>query len=338
MPELANQADLAHVHLLINHFPTIGTILGLGLLLLSFLRKNDHLKKVSLEVLFLIALATMPVYVSGQAAAEALKGQSGVSAAAIVAHNDAALGSFIMMEITGFFAWLVLWRMRRIGWPTKGLTYTVLVLSVMTIAAVARAANIGGDIRHPEISGGQYAGLFGQSSRFSGTSGALMFKPLTGFGFVAAGTGPFAGDLLIATRGTAKSADWLTDFNVGMQIGPDEDDPTPHLLKPDRFTVVDNWNWIQKLTTVMKGTDMDGMPVYDEPKAWVTGSDDVGHGPVRPPGGEAGHPVSRGADAAPPSEPEAGRRPVGQGFHANLDVARHRARGLRSCRSPRRAP
>ena len=164
MPELANQADLAHVHLLINHFPTIGTILGLGLLLLSFIRKNDHLKKVSLEVLFLIALATMPVYVSGQAAAEALKGQSGVSAAAIVAHNDAALGSFIMMEITGFFAWLVLWRMRRIGWPTKGLTYTVLVLSVMTVAAVARAANIGGDIRHPEISGGQYAGLFGQSS------------------------------------------------------------------------------------------------------------------------------------------------------------------------------
>lgn len=164
MPELANQADLAHVHLLINHFPTIGTILGLGLLLLSFIRKNDHLKKVSLEVLFLIALATLPVYVSGQAASETLKGQSGVSADAIMAHNDAALASFIMMEITGFFAWLVLWRMRRIGWPTTGLTYTVLVMSVMTVAAVARAANIGGDIRHPEISGGQYAGLFGQSA------------------------------------------------------------------------------------------------------------------------------------------------------------------------------
>jgi hypothetical protein len=81
-----------------------------------------------------------------------------------VAHNDAALASFIMMEITGFVAWLLLWRMRRIGWPTTGLTYAVLVLSVMTVAAVARAANIGGDIRHPEISGGQYAGLFGQSS------------------------------------------------------------------------------------------------------------------------------------------------------------------------------
>jgi len=164
MPELANQADLAHVHLLLNHFPTIGTILGLGLLLLAFIRKNDHLRKVSFEVIFLIALATLPVYVSGQAAAEALKGQSGVSADAVTAHNDAALGSFILMEITGFFAWLALWRMRRIGRPTKGLTYTVLVLMVLAVAAIARAANMGGDIRHPEIEGGQYAGLFGQAA------------------------------------------------------------------------------------------------------------------------------------------------------------------------------
>ena len=161
MPELANLADLAHVHLLLNHFPTIGTIVGLGLLLLSLVRKNDHLKKVSFEVIFLIAVATMPVYVSGQAAAEALKGQSGVSAAAIVTHNDAALGSFVMMEITGFLAWLALWRMRRIGQSTSGLTYTVLVLTALTVVAVTRAANLGGGIRHPEVEGGLYTGLFG---------------------------------------------------------------------------------------------------------------------------------------------------------------------------------
>jgi hypothetical protein len=164
MPELANLADLAHVHLLLNHFPTIGTILGLGLLLLSLVRKNDHLRKVSFEVIFLIALATMPVYVSGNAAAEALKGKAGVSQDALVAHNDAALASFIVMEITGFLAWLALWRMRRIGRPTTGLTYTVLVLTALAVAAVSRAALLGGGIRHPEIEGGEYAGLFGQSS------------------------------------------------------------------------------------------------------------------------------------------------------------------------------
>src|SRR5438874_1318670 len=176
MPNLANLADLAHVHLLVNHFPTIGTILGLALLLVSLVRKNDHIRKVSFEVIFLIALLTLPVYVSGQAAAEALKGQPGVAAAAIVAHNDAALGSFIMMEITGFFAWLALWRMRRIGRMTTGLTYTVLVLLVLTVAAVARAANMGGDIRHPEIEGGQYAGLLCSSGSASGLISAAGIK------------------------------------------------------------------------------------------------------------------------------------------------------------------
>jgi len=161
MPELANLADLAHVHMLLNHFPAVGTIVGLSLLLLSFVRKNDHLRKASFEVIFLIALATMPVYVSGQAAAETIKGLSGVSAEAIVAHNDAALGSFVMMEITGFLAWLALWRMRRAGHSTRGLTYAVLVLTVLTVVAVTRAANLGGGIRHPEVEGGLYAGIFG---------------------------------------------------------------------------------------------------------------------------------------------------------------------------------
>ena len=62
-------------------------------------------------------------------------------------------------------------------------------------------------------------GMFGHSSRFKGTSGAV-FRQLTGFGFVATGVGQFAGDMLIATRGTDSLADWVTDGNVGMQFGP----------------------------------------------------------------------------------------------------------------------
>lgn len=42
-------------------------------------------------MIFLIALATLPVYVSGNAAAEALAGAPSVAAAVIAAHNDAAL-------------------------------------------------------------------------------------------------------------------------------------------------------------------------------------------------------------------------------------------------------
>jgi triacylglycerol lipase len=62
-------------------------------------------------------------------------------------------------------------------------------------------------------------GLFTNSTRFTGTSGAV-FRPLSGFGFVATGVGQFDGDILIATRGTETLADWVTDANVGMQFGP----------------------------------------------------------------------------------------------------------------------
>ena len=43
--------DLAHIHLLLNHFPTIGYIIGGGLFLLSLITKSDDLKREDLELL-----------------------------------------------------------------------------------------------------------------------------------------------------------------------------------------------------------------------------------------------------------------------------------------------
>jgi len=54
-----------HLHLLLNHVPTVGTVIAFGLFLLSFVRKDDGLKRVSLEVFYIIALLTLPAYLSG---------------------------------------------------------------------------------------------------------------------------------------------------------------------------------------------------------------------------------------------------------------------------------
>ena len=53
---------MTHVHLLLNHIPTIGTAVALGLLVISFFRRNDDLRRVSLEVVYMIALFTFPAY------------------------------------------------------------------------------------------------------------------------------------------------------------------------------------------------------------------------------------------------------------------------------------
>ena len=62
----------AHIHLLLNHFPTIGFGIGLALYLVGYWNKSDDLRRASLVIFFLIAVIAIPTYVSGNAAEEKL--------------------------------------------------------------------------------------------------------------------------------------------------------------------------------------------------------------------------------------------------------------------------
>jgi len=132
----------------------VGTVIALGLFLVSLVGKSDDLKRASLAVFFGIALLSLPTYMTGNAAQAAIKGRQGVSEDLVETHRDAALPALVLMEITGLVAWLGLWQFRRISRPTRWNLSAVLLLSVVTLGLMARAADIGGDIRHPEIASG----------------------------------------------------------------------------------------------------------------------------------------------------------------------------------------
>jgi uncharacterized membrane protein len=150
MPSIT-EINVAHLHLLLNHVPTVGAIVGVGLLLLALVRRSEPLKDAGLEVLFVIAVLTLPVYLSGVAASQKLRDQPGVSDDAMRVHHDAALAGFTVAEFAGFVAWVALWQSRRHGRVARGLVPAVLLLSVVGLALMARAATLGGEIRHPEI-------------------------------------------------------------------------------------------------------------------------------------------------------------------------------------------
>jgi hypothetical protein len=132
--------------------PTLGSVLALGLLLLAFVRRNEHLTHVGLEVLFIIAVLSLPVYVTGVGAQRELRGRQEVSDTAIREHQDAAIYGFAVMEFAGFVGWLALWQSRRAGRPARALVPATILLLVVALAIMARAANLGGEIRHPEMS------------------------------------------------------------------------------------------------------------------------------------------------------------------------------------------
>src|SRR4029434_3981840 len=125
MSSLVTPANLSHLHLLINHFPTIGLIIAFLLLAVSVVSDSDAvndntMKPTALGVLFGIAVMTLPVFTTGLAAEGAIEKLPGISQPAMTAHEDSALLAFIVLELAGLAAWLGLlrWRQTRHGAST----------------------------------------------------------------------------------------------------------------------------------------------------------------------------------------------------------------------------
>lgn len=141
----------AHVHLMINHFPVVGVLGAILLLAYACVRKSEEVKMVSLGVFVLIALITIPVFFTGEAAEDAVKKLPGVTEASIGRHEEMAEYAITLMEILGVACLAGLFLIRKSGAAPKWLLMIVFVLSLITAAVVGFTANLGGLIRHTEI-------------------------------------------------------------------------------------------------------------------------------------------------------------------------------------------
>jgi uncharacterized membrane protein len=146
-----------HVHLLLNHFPTIGNVIAVGLYLFAFAKRNDDLKRASLGLFVMIAVMSILAFVSGYAARDALKDRQEISQPLLDAHLDGALLSLLLMGVTGVLAWFGLWQFRHQSRPARGMLSAVMVLAVVTLALMGATAYIGGGIAHPEVRSGEEA-------------------------------------------------------------------------------------------------------------------------------------------------------------------------------------
>ena len=169
--------NYAELHLLLNHFPIIGTIVGLGLFLVSFVGKNDDLRRGSYIVFVAIALISIPTFLSGFGAQLMIKGP-GVSDALLQRHQGAALLSLWFMEATGALALAGLWQSQRNSHPARWNVSAVLLFSLLTAGLMARTGSTGGDIRHPEDRPSQAAATTGGTVA-EGTIGSIIhtFEP-----------------------------------------------------------------------------------------------------------------------------------------------------------------
>ena len=144
--------NLAHLHLLLNHFPIIGTLVGLGLFLISLTGRNEDLRRASLIIFAFMALLALPAFFSGVGAVGAIQELPGVSRDLIDRHEGAAILALFFMEITGALSLAGLWRSHQFSRPARWNVTALLLFSLLTAGLMARVGTTGGDIRHPEIS------------------------------------------------------------------------------------------------------------------------------------------------------------------------------------------
>ena len=143
--------NAAHLHLLLNHIPVIGIPI-IGVLLVLALAMRQHAQvRIALGFTVVLALFTLPVYLSGEPAEEIVEDLPGVPHAVLEEHEEIAKVTFVATEVLGAIALLGLalaWKRNRVP---NAVAYSSLVLVLVASGLLARTAYLGGQIRHTEI-------------------------------------------------------------------------------------------------------------------------------------------------------------------------------------------
>ncbi len=146
--------NATHLHLILNHVPVFGTIFELALLVLALMRMSEELKRVAFGWLIATALLAVPVYLTGEPAEKEVSGLPGVSKGIIERHEDAAQIAFLALLVLGVIALVFLVGSRRKATVPRWMGVVVLAGSLVVSSLMTWTANLGGQVRHTEVSSG----------------------------------------------------------------------------------------------------------------------------------------------------------------------------------------
>ena len=141
----------AHLHLLLNHLPVVGSIFALFLMFMGIFRRSVELQKTALVAFVLIALISLPAFLTGEPAEKIVTNVPGVSLRTVHDHEEAAEASLWGIAALGAFALVGLWLYRRSAAMPRWFLSASLALALAVAAMMAWTANLGGQIRHSEI-------------------------------------------------------------------------------------------------------------------------------------------------------------------------------------------
>ena len=142
-----------HLHLIANHIPILGSVIGLLVLIAGFVFKNREVRITAAAILLFAAIGGVVTNKSGEEAEEVVEDLPGVSHDVIHEHEEMAEKAMPFILATAVLAAASLFGeiKRKKFARSASLLLLISALGVSTLSGYA--GYLGGKIRHPEIDG-----------------------------------------------------------------------------------------------------------------------------------------------------------------------------------------
>ena len=139
----------AHWHLLVNHFPIIGSLLATVILGYGLLRRNEAIIQLSFGLFVLMSLLTLITNQTGERAEHYLKSIHALDRPRLHQHEQAADTANVGMYLTGVLSLLAMsWqRMKQL----RFLPTSIFIISLITCGLMVNVGRLGGLIMHTEL-------------------------------------------------------------------------------------------------------------------------------------------------------------------------------------------
>ena len=141
----------AHLHMIVNHFPIIGTILGLLVLIGGIYFRSISIKNTSYFLFIIATVFTVFSMATGEGAEELVEDMPAIGHEIIHNHEELAEKLAILMYLLGIVSFIGLITNIKNHAKAKFFSYVILIIAIVAVFLSTKVGTSGGEIRHTEI-------------------------------------------------------------------------------------------------------------------------------------------------------------------------------------------
>lgn len=141
----------AHLHMVVNHFPIIGTILAIGILTAGLLNKNQSIINTAYVLFIIGAVFGILSMNTGEGAEEMVENMPGIGWEIIHDHEELAEKMALLLNVLGLLSIIALYLNYKKNTKEKLVSLFILAIGIASLFVVQKVGTSGGEIRHTEI-------------------------------------------------------------------------------------------------------------------------------------------------------------------------------------------